>query len=253
MISPRQSAGSRSLVVDGLVASYGRKLALAGLDLDLPDDARVGLIGVNGAGKSTLLRCLAGVKKADRGSISFGGERISTRRRDGRSLKHVAYMPQSLDAPPNLSPLQFVAYVTWLRGHARTDALKFAHEALERVFLSDISGEKMSSLSGGMLRRVALAQAIAGRPSALLLDEPSTGLDPEQRRVMVNILRDLDGSLVLLSSHVMEDVADIVERVLVLHRGSLLFSGPTEQLSELAPSGARNELEAGFLSLIESR
>lgn len=109
----------------------------------------------------------------------------------------------------------------------------------------------MRDLSGGMVRRVALAQALASSPSVLLLDEPSTGLDPKQRRVMVDLIGNLAGC-VLLSSHVMEDVADVASRVLVLDEGRIVFDGTVDQLSGLAPVGAPRgrAAEAGFLHVI---
>lgn len=209
-------------------------------------------MGVNGAGKSTLLRALSGVHTTERGSIAYGGLPISAWHRHKGGREWVTYMPQSLDLPPRLSALQFVSYVTWLRGYSGEESHQFALDALDKVLLGGVRDVRLGSLSGGMLRRVALAQAISGNPRVLLLDEPSTGLDPEQRRIMVDILRGLDESLVVMSSHVMEDLADVVDQVLVLHEGSLVFQGSVEQLSEKAPKDSRNDLESGFLTLIGS-
>ena len=122
--------------------------------------------------------------------------------------------------------------------------------ALEAVLLTDRADSKTRDLSGGMLRRVGLAQAIAMDPEVLLLDEPSTGLDPEQRRIMVDRLRGLDAA-VILSSHVMEDVSDLADRVLVLDAGSIAFDGPLPALCALAPDPvAPRAAEAGFLAVL---
>ncbi|MGL5828632.1 MAG: ATP-binding cassette domain-containing protein [Angustibacter sp.] len=128
-----------------------------------------------------------------------------------------------------------------------------AHDALAKVMLSDRSGSKIRELSGGMRRRVALAQAIASEPEVLLLDEPSTGLDPEQRHIMVSLIAQL-GVTVVLSSHIIEDVSDIAHRVVILDTADVAFAGPLEKLKLLAPAGTppAKAAEAGFLTVITS-
>lgn len=135
-------------------------------------------------------------------------------------------MPQTAAIPRRLRTHEFVAYLTWMRGVPRGEAGHRATEALERVGLADRVEARLGTLSGGMVRRVWLAQALAARTEVLLLDEPSTGLDPRQRATMVDLVREHAQGTVLLSSHLVEDVASLADRVLVLEAGSIVFDGP---------------------------
>ncbi|WP_162248069.1 ABC transporter ATP-binding protein [Angustibacter sp. Root456] len=208
------------------------------------------LVGVNGAGKSTLLSILAGSLRPTAGSVLIGGTDLNGRRRR-EVIGRVALMPQALTVPPNLTAWEAVAVIGWMRGLASREAARRADRALEAVDLANRRGSAIKELSGGMKRRVALAQAIVAEPDVLLLDEPSTGLDPQQRRRMVDIVKALHGTVVF-SSHVMEDVVDTASRVLVLHEGGVRFDGDVDELSARAPAGAPPERrpEAAFLALI---
>lgn len=151
-------------------------------------------------------------------------------------------MPQTARFPGGMTALEVVEYLTWMRGVPARTARARARRALDRVLLGDRADTKVKHLSGGMVRRIALAQAIAAEPAVLLLDEPSTGLDPEQRRTMVELIAQIDRELettVLLSSHVMEDVTDVAARVVVLDAGRIVFTGSVAQLSQQAPTGTR--------------
>lgn len=223
--------------------------ALRDVNLTL-QPAVTGLVGVNGAGKSTLLSAIAGALPPPRGSVSISGTDLYGRHRR-QVLPSVALMPQTLTLPGNLTALEVVSVIGWMRGLSARESRRRAMDALATVHLADQSGRRVRELSGGMKRRVALAQAIVTRPDVLLLDEPSTGLDPQQRRGMVDLIRDLPGT-VLLSSHVMEDVADVATRVLVLHEGQIRFDGDVQRLSDYADPSCppARRLEMGFLHLI---
>jgi ABC-2 type transport system ATP-binding protein len=163
-------------------------------------------------------------------------------------------MPQELRFPGNFTALEVVEYLTWMRGCPSRSARTRARMALGFVGLGGRMRSKMGELSGGMVRRVGLAQALAAEPEVLLLDEPSTGLDPEQRRIMVDLLSQLEGC-VLLSSHVMEDVTEAAQRVLVLHEGQLAFDGDIVALQSHAPTGTPTgrTAEGGFLQIVSKR
>ncbi|MGO4256726.1 ABC transporter ATP-binding protein [Marmoricola sp. RAF53] len=224
---------------------------LDGVTFDLAPEETTALIGVNGAGKSTLLSVLSGCLRPQRGSVEVVGSSPYRRRERNEALRGVAFMPQTMTFPPNLTALEAVTYLAWMRGLSRSRAESRARDCLAQVRLEDREHDRLGALSGGMKRRVALAQALASEPEVLLLDEPSTGLDPEQRRQMVELLRGLRATT-LVSSHLMEDVAEVAARVLVLDEGRLRYDGSISGLAAHAPDGTAPERapEAGFLSIL---
>lgn len=239
-----------SLEVVDLSHRYAAFLALNGVSFALRQEVTA-LVGVNGAGKTTLLTAISGGRRPMAGTVTIHGldpYRSSQRR---AALAHVSLMPQSVRFPGNMTALEVVEYLAWMRGVPRKHINRNARDSLARVLLTEHADTKIRRLSGGMLRRVALAQAIASKPAVLLLDEPSTGLDPRQRRTMVELLGELEMT-VLLSSHVMEDVTDVAQRVLVLDDGVLAFDGTVTQLCSLAPEGTPSgkAAEAGFLRVL---
>lgn len=234
--------------------AYGGRVALADVTFSL-GPGTTALVGVNGAGKSTLLRVIGGALKPDSGSIRIlGGDPYRFRERKA-ALRHVALMPQVATFPPNMTVVEVVSFIGWLRGLKQHRATQRALYVVEQVGLGDRAHDKIKRLSGGMARRVALAQALVSEPDVLLLDEPSTGLDPEQRRIMIRLIKGLD-TTVLFSSHVIEDVQDVAERVLVLEAGQLVFD---DHLSALETIGVQavgssekqaSGIEAGFLRVV---
>lgn len=237
----------------GLAQQYsGDAWVLRDVDVRL-ERGVTALVGVNGAGKSTLLSTLAGSLPPTRGTVLVGGRDLYGKDRR-QVLSRVALMPQALTLPQNLTTLEAVSVIGWMRGLKARTVRAEALTAIAAVGLEEHSKSRIGELSGGMKRRVALAQAVVSRPDVLLLDEPSTGLDPQQRRRMVDIIKGLSGT-VLFSSHVMEDVTDTAERVLILHEGQLRFDGSTKELEGHAPTQAdeQRKAEAGFLQIITAR
>ena len=237
------------LTVSGVSHAYGASVqALSDVSFALQPGV-TGLVGVNGAGKSTLMHVLAGLLAPATGSLVFTDDagRDLVRWRDLRS--RIALMPQSFDVPRNVRTLDAVAYLTSLRGFGSTEAADRAGAALRAVGLGDRERKPIRSLSGGMLRRVGFAQAIAGDPAVLLLDEPTTGLDPEQRvlvRDLISARR--DRGITLLSSHVMEDLEAVADEVLVLDDGELIFAGPMADMVH-----AHANAEEAFMSMLVAR
>ncbi|GAA3556930.1 ABC transporter ATP-binding protein [Nonomuraea rosea] len=221
--------------INGLTKRYGGRPALDGLDLTLGIGV-TGLLGPNGAGKSTLLRCLATTLAPDGGSIDAYGlnpaapvQRTALRRRLG-------YLPQDPGFYPHFTAFDLVDYVAILK--ELTDrAARHAEvrRVLAEVELTDKAGTKVRKLSGGMRQRLALAQALLGEPDLLILDEPTVGLDPEQRmsfRALVSRLG--ESCTVVLSTHQTEDVAALCERVVVLRDGRAAFDGTPRELAGIA-------------------
>ncbi len=195
-----------------------------------------GLLGPNGAGKTTLLRMTATVLAPDRGHLrllgldpSRGRERLAIRRRLG-------YMPQEPGFHRNFTAFEFVDYVAILK--EMTDRRR-RHGEVERVLtltgLESVGGKKIRALSGGMRRRVALAQSLLGGPDLLILDEPTAGLDPEQRlRFRETVSRLGEERTVILSTHQTEDVAALCNRVVVMSKGTVLLDGSARDVADVA-------------------
>ncbi|MGW7069387.1 ATP-binding cassette domain-containing protein [Streptomyces sp. NPDC054855] len=199
----------------------------------LPDGLTI-LLGPNGAGKSTLLKLAASVAQPSSGTVTLGD--ISSRSKPFRVA--VAWMPQDITPMPSLTAREYVAYVGWLKGMNRRDAWDRASQVLQRVELSKESDMKSASLSGGQLRRVGVASALVHDARVLLLDEPTAGMDPRQRRVFRNILNDLTSDVqVLMSTHDVTDLAEEAAHVTVLDEGKILHTGDTAEFLRHTPTG----------------
>ena len=239
-----------SVRVSGLRCSYhgSERPAVAIDELDLTTGP-VGLVGVNGAGKSTLMRTLAGARRPQEGNVAVDDEALYGRRRR-RVVQRIGFMPQEVQFPGELSVAQVLDYVGWLRGMSSARSSARRKQVLGAVDLQDHGDSRVKSLSGGMRRRLALASAMLSEPDVLLLDEPTTGLDPAQRAGVRSIISDLGAhTLTIMSSHVMEDVASVTTRVVVLHEGRVLHHGPTEAFVD-ERGGPDRSPERAFLSMI---
>ncbi|MFE9247194.1 ATP-binding cassette domain-containing protein [Nocardiopsis sp. NPDC006938] len=212
-----------------------RPAALDNLTLDLPT-GMIGLLGANGAGKSTLMRVLCGLIAPTRGRVLVDGRDLAgsaTR----RALKKVlGYLPQHIEPYPNLTPVEFLDYVGVLKGVGGSrERRRQAVRLLEHVGLAEDGHRRMGGFSGGMLRRVGIAQALVGDPALLVVDEPTAGLDPAERARFRTLLAGMGRDrTVLLSTHILDDVAQACPYVCVLGAGRGLYDGPTEGLVDAA-------------------
>ncbi|CAN5737996.1 ABC transporter ATP-binding protein [soil metagenome] len=214
---------------------YGSVQALGGISFEL-NTGITGLLGPNGAGKTTLLRCLATVLAPDSGRIDVLG--FDPDRPDQRTeiRRRIGYLPQEPGFYRNFTCFDFVDYLAILKEHVeRTERHAEVRRVLDLTGLSDKSTVKIRKLSGGMRRRLALAQSLLGSPGFLILDEPTAGLDPELRFRFRELVTELSADrVVLLSTHQTEDVAAICDRVIVLDGGSVRFDGTPASLAEVA-------------------
>ena len=207
------------------------KKALQGVNLELDSPSLVGLLGPNGAGKSTLMKLLVAGLLPTGGAIRVDGEPLLRRE---RALKaRLGYLPQDFGLYDELTVTQFLDYMGALKG--LRDSRAAIQSAIEEVHLEEKAKAKIRTLSGGQRQRVGIAQALLGEPELLIFDEPTVGLDPEERIHFRNLFSRLaQKRLVLLSTHIIEDVQSVCSRLLVLHRGKLRFDGPPEELIRAA-------------------
>lgn len=213
----------------------GAVRALDDLTAALPA-GMVGLLGPNGAGKTTLMRVLAGVLPPSSGAASVGGSDLTTK--DGRKQVQgsLGYLPQELGLYPDLSARQFLDYLAILKGLTDRGARRRRiNEVLELVALDGVAGRKLKGYSGGMKRRVGIAQALLSDPRLLIVDEPTAGLDPEERLRFRNLLATTAGSrTVVLSTHIVDDITQTCPHVVVLDHGRIAYHGPTADLAARA-------------------
>ncbi|SDF76498.1 ABC-type multidrug transport system, ATPase component [Lentzea fradiae] len=204
----------------------GRRTAVDGVTLTLGRGVH-GLLGPNGAGKTTLIRALATVVKPASGTLSlFGGGDL----RDVRA--RIGYLPQDFGYYRRFTVRDFVSYVAWLKEMPSRDVPAAVQRAIDRVGLAERADDKLKSLSGGMIRRVGIAQAIVNDPEVLLLDEPTVGLDPMQRLRFRELMAELGAdACVVVSTHLVEDVAAGCSDVVILDRGKVVFQGTPARLA----------------------
>ncbi len=209
--------------------------ALNGINLEI-GPGMFGLLGPNGAGKTTLMRILAGIVNPTAGSVHVGGNDLSTENGKQAVKAMLGYLPQELGMYPELSALQFVDYMAILKGMDDPVARRVrVQEVIDMVGLSQQAGRKIKSFSGGMKRRVGIAQALVNNPRLLIVDEPTAGLDPEERIRFRNLLVNLAADrTVLLSTHIVEDIGQTCRDLAVLSQGQVIFRGSPAELTQAA-------------------
>lgn len=222
-----------------------------GINLSL-EGGIIGLVGPNGAGKTTLLRTLATVMPPKSGDVVIDGVAVKTEADARRARKGVGYLPQRFGAPSGMRLVEFVRYSAWLRGVPSDRQIGAADEALAAVDLTDRGRSRMKSLSGGMRQRAGIACAIVGSPSLILLDEPTVGLDPGQRLQFRRLIEGLAPATVVLSTHLIDDVDAICDRVIVVSHGAVLFDGTVVEMAEHGTSAfpGNTPLERAYMSLL---
>ncbi|MEZ3181867.1 ATP-binding cassette domain-containing protein [Streptomyces pimonensis] len=230
-----------------------RDIVLEDLTLDLPSGCVV-LLGPNGAGKSTLLTLLASARRPRAGSVTLGG--LDTRRRGDlkRYRQQVGWLPQQVTPVPGLRVREQAAYAGWLKGLSRRDAWNSSLEAIKQVGLGELAERSAAHLSGGQLRRLGIAQTLVHSARVVLMDEPTAGLDPTQRRVFRALLDGLkDRASFVVSTHQTEDLADSYDSVILLDQGQILFQGSTPSFLDLAPRQVAQErrAEAAYAGLVK--
>ena len=215
------------IVIDNLSKRYGKKEAIKNLSLKIPS-GMYGLLGRNGAGKTSLTQILAALSVPTNGDIWLNGVSI---KETAKIREMVGYLPQDFSMYRSMTVLGAMDYLGLLSDIPKEIRKERIDELLEKVNLKDNAKTKIKALSGGMKRRLGIAQALLHNPQILIVDEPTAGLGPEERIRFRNLLSDFaDDRIVLLSTHIASDIESICDGVAVLNDGKLIFHGSTEEL-----------------------
>lgn len=218
------------LKIESVSKKFGKKEALSDVDLEL-DAGIYGLLGDNGAGKSTLMRLLVGVDKPTKGRILYEGEDISQLKGKYRDL--LGYMPQEFAVFPGFTAGEFLNYMGALKGLSKRELKEKIPRVLAFVNLQDVKDKKVSTFSGGMKRRVGIAQALLNDPKILILDEPTAGLDPGERIRFSNILSNMSkDKIILFSTHIISDIEAITKNIIILNDGKIRAKTTSDKLIE---------------------
>ncbi len=232
--------------VSQLTKTYGKKVqALRGVDLEI-GSGMFGLVGPNGAGKTTLMRILAGLLRPTSGKVIVLGNDVTTGRGKKAVKEVLGYLPQELGLYPDLSALEFLEYVALLKGVTdKAERNGQLNEILELVGLTPDAKRRLRTFSGGMKRRVGIAQALLGNPQLLIVDEPTSGLDPEERVRLRNLLAEMSTHCtVILSTHIVEDISQSCNDLAVINLGQVLFRG--------RPGGLINQARGHVWNLVST-
>lgn len=234
------------LVAKNIVKFLGGKIILQGLNFCLKKGEIIALLGPNGAGKTTLMRCLACFYTPDGGEITWNGKNLSSER--NAFFKVLAYVPETGGLYPDMSIyeyMEFMAKIKHLKPQQFVDNLLYLLKTLD---LESVINQPCKTLSKGYKKRVVLAGALLSRPKILILDEPTEGLDPQQKLGLRSFLKQYShDSIVLISTHIMEEVEASADRVLVMKDGRLVCDTTPEELKKIVPD---NNIESSFCTII---
>jgi ABC-type multidrug transport system ATPase subunit len=210
--------------------------ALQGVTLDIPA-GMFGLLGPNGAGKSTLMRTVATLQQADSGSITLDGLDVLGKPAELRRV--LGYLPQDFGVYPRISALDMMDHLAILKGFtAKKERREVVETLLRQTNLFDVRKKALSGFSGGMRQRFGIAQALIGDPKLIIVDEPTAGLDPEERNRFLNLLSDIgEHKVVILSTHIVDDVTNLCPNMAIINKGRIVSTGkPVDLISDLAGS-----------------
>lgn len=220
-------------VLDNLTKEFGEFIAVDHISLTMTNGV-YGLLGVNGAGKTTLMRMLCTLLKPTGGNIHFNGKDIF--KIDGEYRNLLGYLPQDFGFYPEFTVIDYLLYIAAIKGIRPAVAQKRAKELIARVGLTKVTNKKLKKLSGGMKRRVGIAQAMLNNPQILILDEPTAGLDPNERIRFRNLISELSAErLVLLSTHIVSDIEYIANKILMMKDGAIVNEGTLDEIISTMP------------------
>ena len=232
-----------ALEAEALIKTYGARTAVDGLSFQVPRGGIYGVLGPNGAGKSTTLRMLVGVLRPNAGQVRLLGAPVTR-----EALRRVGYLPEERGLYRNMSARGAIAYLARLKGMHARDAFKRADALLEGHGLGHVKRKRVKTLSKGMAQKVQVLAAIAHEPDIIIFDEPFSGLDPVNQRVLEDTIRAqaAAGRTILFSTHIMEHAERLCDRIVLIAGGKCAFEGPVADALALAPSVALLETDGAF-------
>jgi len=241
------------LSIKNLSKTYSNGVkALDNISLEIPTGL-FGLLGPNGAGKSTLMRTIATLQEPDQGSIQLGDIDVLSEKQELR--KTLGYLPQEFGVYPKSTAIHLLNHLAILKGMTNTKERKEVVDALlHRVNLYDFKNQKVSGFSGGMKQRFGIAQALLGSPNLIIVDEPTAGLDPGERNRFYNLLSEIsENVVVILSTHIVQDVKQLCANMAIINQGQLLYAGqPDDAIEELEGMVWEKLIDKSEMSAVEA-
>lgn len=211
--------------------SFKKKEILKGIPINL-DTGVYGLLGTNGAGKTTLMRCVVNLYNPTKGCIKFQGKDIT---KNVEYSKNIGYLPQKFGLFKELTVYEMLEYFATLKKIPKESIDEYIRTSLQTVNLENKMNDKISTLSGGMIRRVGIAQAILGDPKIIIFDEPTAGLDPEERIRFKNLISDIKkDKIIIISTHIVEDVEACCDKIIIMDDGKILREGTSQEIKSIA-------------------
>lgn len=221
------------IVLENVTKTYKDKTAVCNINTELASGQLIGLIGKNGAGKTTLMKMLATITKPTSGKIFFDKENIVRNPNAVRNM--IGYLPQGVSVYPHLTAYEYLNYVAALKGMKKNEAIHQIKQFLMEFHLEDVKDKKLGGFSGGMKQRIGVICALLNNPQFIIVDEPTTGLDPEERITVRNMLSELAKErIVILSTHIVSDIEAVASRILMLREGNLIFDNAPHNLIDKA-------------------
>ncbi|MEM7306729.1 MAG: ABC transporter ATP-binding protein [Planctomycetota bacterium] len=238
--------------IRGLTKRFGPFTAVNGVSFAVESGEVLGFLGPNGAGKSTTMKMVTGFLTPTAGDVLVAGKSVAEA--PIAAKERLGYLPEGAPAYPDMTPLGFLRFVADIRGFGGDERARRIDEVVRKVHLESVLHQSIETLSKGFKRRVALAQAILHDPDVLILDEPTDGLDPNQKHEVRALIREMaKDKAIVLSTHILEEVESVCSRVIVINAGQLVFDGTPKELDSRAPADVTaGRLDWVFRSLTTS-